>query len=119
MAEILVHEFQHLKLCGLQDMMPLMEPCDERVYAPWRPEPRPVGGLLQGVYAHLGIARFWGAQWHVETEPDDILRAQVMFERWRSMIEPATATLLRHRLPHAGRHPVRHYAARRGPTPGV
>jgi HEXXH motif-containing protein len=95
MAEILVHEFQHLKLCGLQDMTPLMKPCNERVYAPWRPEPRPVVGLLQGVYAHLGIARFWGAQWHVETEADEILRAQVMFERWRSMIEPATATLLR------------------------
>jgi HEXXH motif-containing protein len=95
MAEILVHEFQHLKLCGLQDMTLLVRPCNERVYAPWRPDPRPVGGLLQGVYAHLGIARFWGAQWHVETEPDDILRAQVMFERWRSMIEPATATLLR------------------------
>lgn len=95
MAEILVHEFQHLKLCGLQDMLPLMEPCDERVYAPWRRDPRPVGGLLQGVYAHLGIARFWQAQRHVESETDNILRAQVMFERWRSMIEPATATLLR------------------------
>lgn len=95
MAEILVHEFQHTKLCGLQDMIPLMEPCDERVYAPWRPDPRPPGGLLQGVYAHLGIARFWDAQWRVETEPDDILRAQTAFERWRSTIEPATATLLR------------------------
>jgi hypothetical protein len=95
MAEILVHEFQHLKLCALQDMTLLMKPCNERVYAPWRPDPRPVGGLLQGVYAHLGIARFWSAQWHVETEPDDVLRAQVMFERWRSMIEPATTTLLR------------------------
>jgi HEXXH motif-containing protein len=94
MAEILVHEFQHLILCGLQDMMPLMEPCEERVYAPWRPDPRPVSGLLQGVYAHLGIARFWGAQRRVETEPDNILRAQVMFERWRSMIEPAADTLL-------------------------
>ena len=95
MAEILVHEFQHLKLCALQDMAPLTEPCDERVYAPWRQDPRPVGGLLQGVYAHLGIARFWGAQRQAETEPDAILRAQVMFERCRSMIEPATATLLR------------------------
>jgi HEXXH motif-containing protein len=96
MAEILVHEFQHSKLCGLEDIAPLTEPSGERVnYAPWRPDPRPAGGLLQGVYAHLGIARFWGAQRHVETEPDDILRAQVMFERWRSMIEPVTATLLR------------------------
>lgn len=95
MAEILVHEFQHLKLSALQDMVSLTEPCDERVYAPWRQDPRPVGGLLQGVYAFLGIARFWGAQRQAETEPDAILRAQVMFERCRSMIGQATATLLR------------------------
>lgn len=95
MAEILVHEFQHLKLCGLLDMVPLTRPCDERVYAPWRQDPRPAGALLQGVYAHLGIARFWNAQRQVEMEPDDIFRAQVMFERWRSTIEPSIATLLR------------------------
>jgi HEXXH motif-containing protein len=95
MAETLVHEFQHLKLCGLMDMLPLIEPCDERAYAPWRDDPRPAGGLLQGVYAHLGIARFWNAQRHAETGPDDILRAQVMYERWRATIEPATSTLLR------------------------
>jgi len=95
MAEILVHEFQHIKLSGLQDMVSLTTPCDTRVYAPWRPDPRPVGGLLQGVYAYLGIARFWDAQRHVETGPDDIFRAQVTFERSRSMIESATATLLR------------------------
>jgi hypothetical protein len=28
-------------------------------YAPWRDDPRPLGGLLQGVYAFLGIASFW------------------------------------------------------------
>jgi len=82
MAETLVHEFQHLKLCGLLDMVPLIEPGGERVqlYAPWRQDPRPAGGLLQGVYAHLGIARFWNAQRRVETDPDGLLRAQVMFE---------------------------------------
>jgi HEXXH motif-containing protein len=95
MAEILVHEFQHLKLCGLLDMVPLTRPCAERVYAPWRQDPRPADALLQGVYAHLGIARFWNVQRQVETEPDDIFRAQVMFERWRSTIEPCIATLLR------------------------
>lgn len=94
LAETLVHEVQHLTLCGLQDMVPLTKRCDEWVYAPWRPDPRPAGALLQGIYAHLGVARFWGTQRHVETEPDAILRAQVMFERWRSMTESATATLL-------------------------
>jgi HEXXH motif-containing protein len=94
MAETLVHEFQHLKLCGVMDLTPLIEPCAEKVYAPWRHDPRPADGLLQGVYAHLGIARFWKAQRHAETDPDDIFRAQVTYERWRATIEPVTSTLL-------------------------
>ena len=95
MAETLVHEGQHVKLCGLLDMVPLVTSGGEQVYAPWRQDPRPAGGLLQGVYAHLGIARFWAAQRHAETDPDDILRAQVHFARWRSMIDQAAQTLLR------------------------
>jgi HEXXH motif-containing protein len=94
LAETLVHEFQHLKLCALMDMVPLIGHCEERVYAAWRPDPRPASGLLQGVYAHLAVARFWDAQRQVETEPDGILRAQVMCERWRRTIEPATSTQL-------------------------
>lgn len=95
MAEILVHEFQHLKLGAVLDLVRLVEPCDERVYAPWRPDPRPPAGLLQGVYAHLGIARFWEAQRHAEAEPDDAFRAHLMYERWRPTIEPCASTLMR------------------------
>ena len=95
MAETLVHEVQHVKLCGLLDMVPLVTSGGEKVYAPWRQDPRPAGGLLQGVYAHLGIARFWAAQRHAETDPDDLLRAQVHFARWRSMIDQAARALLR------------------------
>jgi HEXXH motif-containing protein len=95
MAETLVHEGQHVKLCGLLDMVPLVTSGGEKVYAPWRQDPRPAGGLLQGVYAHLGIARFWAAQRLAETGPDDLLRAQVHFARWRSMIDQAAQTLLR------------------------
>lgn len=94
MAETLVHEFQHLKLCGLMDMLPLIEHCDDQVYAPWRQDPRPVGGLLQGVYAYLGVVRFWNVQRHVETEPEKIFSAQVTYGRWRRAIEPATGILL-------------------------
>lgn len=94
MAETLVHEFQHIKLCGLMDMLPLVEPGGERGYAPWREDPRPIGGMLQGVYAFTGIVRFWDAQRHLETEPDDILRASVLYERWRLAIELVTGTLL-------------------------
>lgn len=95
LAETLVHEFQHTKLCGLLDLVPLSEPGGDAVYAPWRRDPRPAGGLLQGIYAHVGIVRFWAAQRNAETEPDDILRAQVQFARWRPAIEAALGTLRR------------------------
>ncbi|MDQ2810410.1 MAG: HEXXH motif domain-containing protein [Actinomycetota bacterium] len=95
LAETLVHEFQHVKLCGLLDMVPLTESGGEKVYAPWRQDPRPAAGLLQGVYAHLGIVRFWQAQRQAETDPDDILRAHVQFARWRPTIGTAVNTLLR------------------------
>lgn len=93
LAETLVHEFQHIKLCGLLDLVPLAESGGETVYAPWRRDPRPAAGLLQGVYAHLGIARFWAAQRHAETVPDDVLRAQVQFARWRPAIAAVVGTL--------------------------
>lgn len=94
MAETLIHEFQHNKLCGLMDMLPLIEPSAERGYAPWREDPRPLAGLLQGVYAFAGIVDFWDVQRHNETEPDDVLRASVLYERWRSTIGLVTDALL-------------------------
>jgi len=94
LAETLVHEFQHVKLCGLMDMVPLVEPGGEKVYAPWRQDPRPASGLVQGLYAHVGIVRFWEAQRHAETGPDDILRAQVHFARWGPTIDLVAETLL-------------------------
>ena len=93
LAETLVHEFQHVKLCGLLDLVPLAESGERRVYAPWRQDPRPASGLLQGVYAHLGIVRFWQAQQYAETDRDGILRAQVLFARWRPAIGQAVQTL--------------------------
>jgi HEXXH motif-containing protein len=94
LAETLVHEFQHVKLCGLLDMVPLAVSGDQRVYAPWRQDPRPAGGLLQGIYAHLGIVRFWREQQHAETDPDGLLRARVLFARWRPAIGETVQTLL-------------------------
>jgi HEXXH motif-containing protein len=62
-AESLVHEVQHLKLAALLDVVRLILPDDgRRYYAPWRDDPRPLGGLLQGTYAFLGVTRFWREQ---------------------------------------------------------
>jgi len=63
MAETMIHEFQHVKLGALLHLFPFLEHDDHpRWYAPWRPDPRPLSGLLQGAYAFLGIAQFWQAR---------------------------------------------------------
>ena len=96
MAEMLIHEFQHLKLSALLDMVPLVARGGGKAlgYAPWRPDPRPTGGLLQGMYAHLAVARFWDTQRDMEDDPDDLFRAQVLYERWRRTIESTADRLL-------------------------
>lgn len=59
-AITLVHEFQHSKLSGLLDLVALTAPNGtERHFAPWREDPRPTAGLIQGTYAFLGIADTW------------------------------------------------------------
>lgn len=60
LAVALVHEFQHVKLGALLDLASLCRRHGEEVlYAPWRTDPRPAAGMLQGVYAHVGITAFW------------------------------------------------------------
>lgn len=71
LAATLVHEFQHTKLGGLMHLESLCEetpdpaPPEALFYAPWRDDPRPLGGLLQGIYAFLGVTRFWRAHRHM------------------------------------------------------
>nr|BFE78762.1 hypothetical protein GCM10020093_013630 [Planobispora longispora] len=69
-AATFAHEIQHAKLRALTDMVALTRPDDgRRYYAPWRPDPRPAYGLLQGVYAFLGVADFWRRQIGAERGP--------------------------------------------------
>jgi HEXXH motif-containing protein len=60
LAATLVHEFQHSKLSALIDLVPLYDPdATDLYFAPWRPDPRPVGGLLQGAYAFIAVCDLW------------------------------------------------------------
>ena len=61
-AGVLVHEFQHTKLNGILDLVDLYRPSHVLYYAPWRQDPRPIGGLLHGAYAFLGVCDFWRVQ---------------------------------------------------------
>jgi uncharacterized protein len=83
-ASTLTHEVQHLKLCAVLDIVSLTRPDDgRRYYAPWRTDPRPAAGLLQGAYAYLGVTEFWRRQRQLATGAAR-LRADGEFALWRA-----------------------------------
>ncbi|SFQ95928.1 HEXXH motif-containing protein [Lentzea waywayandensis] len=86
-ALALTHELQHGKLSVLIDLFPLTAAdSGELYYAPWRPDPRPLAGLLHGIYAHMGVAAFW------RRYRDD--QAEQEHARWRTATRQAAATAL-------------------------
>lgn len=93
-ALTLCHEVQHAKLAAVIDIVALTRPDDgRRWYAPWRDDPRAIGGLLQGSYAFLGVSSFWHRQrWHEDGAA--ALTAHSEFVRWRAAAQRAVASLL-------------------------
>jgi HEXXH motif-containing protein len=92
-AATLVHEVQHLKMSALLDLVQLLLPDDgKRYYAPWRSDPRPLSGLLQGAYAFIGVSAFWRRQ-RRRTDGMVRQRANTEFARWRSGAAEVAATL--------------------------
>jgi len=93
-AVTLSHELQHLKLSALIDIVSLTRPDDGRLYyAPWRDDPRPASGLLQGAYAYLGVTGFWRTQRWLADGPAR-LRAESEFALWRAGTARVIDTLL-------------------------
>lgn len=80
LAVSLAHEFAHIRLGGLMHLLPITNDSgeDKALYAPWRDDPRPLGGLIQGVYAFVSIAAFWRKHRHSVT--DDEARTLADFE---------------------------------------
>jgi HEXXH motif-containing protein len=59
LAATLIHEVQHFKLNALHDLVPVYRPdATGSFYSPWRHDPRPLAGLLHGIYAFVGVAEF-------------------------------------------------------------
>jgi uncharacterized protein len=93
LAQLLIHEFQHVKLGAVCDLFELYDRADRRLfYAPWRDDPRPLSGLLQGTYAHIGVTDYWRARRH-RAEGDDAVAAAERFARWRQLTAEAIETL--------------------------
>jgi HEXXH motif-containing protein len=83
LASTLVHEFHHILLGGVLQLTPLHhDDPRERFYVPWRDDPRPLGGAIQGVYAFFGVTAFWRAVRRAD-DGDLARRAGFEFARWR------------------------------------
>ena len=92
LASVLVHECQHTKLNAVLDLIPLSRSDQARYYAPWREDPRPLGGLLHGAYAYLGVSDFWRVQSSLPTPNRPY--AQLEYARWSERTVRAVEILL-------------------------
>jgi HEXXH motif-containing protein len=94
LALALSHEVQHAKLAAVIDIVALTQPDDgRRWYAPWRDDPRPIGALIQGSYAFLGVSSFWRRQRCHEDGAAAVV-AHAEFARWQAASQLAVASLL-------------------------
>jgi uncharacterized protein len=91
LSELLVHEMQHVKLTALCDLMDLFDPAGSTRYqVPWRPDPRPVDGVLNGTYAYLAVGELWRARFRERASSG----ARGHFLNCRSMVEHGIKVLL-------------------------
>jgi HEXXH motif-containing protein len=83
LAAALVHEFQHIRLGGLLQLVRLYDDDPrERCYVPWRDDPRPIAGVLQGIYAFFGVTMLWRELMRTGT-PRARRKAAFEFAGWR------------------------------------
>jgi HEXXH motif-containing protein len=62
----LVHELQHTKLCLFMELAPLGDiAVGQLFYSPWRDDPRPLTGLVHGLYAAVAVANFWRIEYQL------------------------------------------------------
>lgn len=94
LAEVLVHELQHSKLNALLELVPLRhENAGKWWYAPWRDDPRPLVGLLHGVYAFVSVVEFWRDQREHVTDESERRTANFVFACRRHQVRRAVDAL--------------------------
>ncbi|MEU1228660.1 HEXXH motif domain-containing protein [Streptomyces sp. NPDC005828] len=123
MAETLVHELHHSKLATLHELVPLYSPGRDAVHqVGWRPDPRPIAGVLHGAYAHLALADLWRRAATVGgVSPSWRSDAGRQFDELHDQVGEALAILLESdELTMAGRefaNQMRHHHASLGAAP--
>ncbi|MEU5365913.1 HEXXH motif-containing putative peptide modification protein [Streptomyces sp. NPDC005925] len=93
-AATVVHELQHAKLAALGRLLPLHRAGSEaRYFAPWRSDPRPYDGLLQGTYSHLAMASFFQRRALI-TRRQERERAWAQHARYHAQVGAALPALV-------------------------
>jgi hypothetical protein len=63
LADDLIHETYHNRLFAIEESGPFYRDdaarTDARHYSPWRPDPRPIFGVLHAFYVFTRVMRFW------------------------------------------------------------
>ncbi|GHB22735.1 aKG-HExxH-type peptide beta-hydroxylase [Streptomyces chryseus] len=95
LAEVLVHETHHTKMAALHERVPLYRPGGDGLHrVGWRPDPRPVVGVLQGAYAHLALMDLWRRAATGPASPDAWRRrAGEQFAQHREQVAEALSIL--------------------------
>ncbi|MEU3508297.1 HEXXH motif-containing putative peptide modification protein [Streptomyces longwoodensis] len=94
-AATLVHELHHAKLTVLAEMVTLHHSDGRaRYFAPWRPDPRPYDGLLQGAYSHLALADYFQRRALTGTDPVHREDAWAQYARYHEQVGAALPALV-------------------------
>lgn len=92
LGELIVHEFQHVKLYSLLELHDLVDVTyPVRSTVPWHSLPRPVEGVLHGTYAYVGVAELWCSRMVNSTHET----ARDHFTRYRSWVREGLDALWR------------------------
>lgn len=62
LTEVLTHEYRHNILNAIMDVDPVIDesnPHEAFFYSPWRKDPRPLRGLIHGIYSFMEVAGFY------------------------------------------------------------
>lgn len=97
-AEMIIHELSHNKLNLLTDLDPLLDPeqhgdgwGDQSYYSPWRNDPRPLKGILHGLFVFVEVAAFWAHQIATSQRNDD--RELVSSRRFKTVFAQVEVAL--------------------------
>jgi len=89
LALTLIHELQHTKLAAVEHIVALHNGDQLKRYpVRWRNDRRPLGAVLHGAYAHLGVAAYWDSALRLgNVYPREVARRELAY--WRDAVEDA------------------------------